>query len=382
MATTLDATTTEATTTEATKTEATKTASPLVRNALLLHSPMLATSRSAALTVADARIAPLARTGVVTRVTSHEHGDVAANVNALVDLDASHMPDPAFKPLVANIHVRQLSNAMKHLEALRIASATPDEDAAEECLRFTLVMEDDALFSDNVRTVLEYATRGAPADADVVFLGLPSPRAPTAGEALFDDVATVFPLLPACDSYLVTKAAAKRLADAFLPVRFVTNVHLSYLLRTLGLRSYVAVPNVFVDGSKIGVFASSLDSNNRLLWNTQYCQADAMVRGEAAYHPSAFDALWAQQPFKEHPDNLALRAYHIAKTGRHAEAETAFAEALREYDRHGCLVNNTSKFLREYTLLYRDLQQQPPPPPPPPRGPESVRAAVEAVVAI
>jgi hypothetical protein len=338
----------------------------IVNKVIVVHSPMLAAARAASLNLINSRVAPACFTGMLEMVTSDEPNELVSRIATIVDVDATHVDDAVFKPLVKNMHVRQVSNTMKHVAALRRAS---NHDGGGNS-RFSLILEDDALFGDNVLTALGYAVKDAPGDADIVFLGLPSTKQPPKeGGAVFDDVLTLFGTLPACESYLVTPEAAAKISTAMLPVRFQTNVQLTYAIKTLGLKAYLAVPNVFVDGSKLGVFTCSVDPNNRLMWNQHYCQMEAIVRNVAAYNISGgaecdaeFQKAWNDQPFKEHPDVLALKAVHLVRMGRHAEAHPVFATALELYDRNGSIVSNTSEFLRNYIAIFRVLQPPFPPP--------------------
>ena len=335
----------------------------VVSNVFLIHSPSLTVHRDASLALIEARLPALSQKGAVERVTQDEAAELVGRVPVLVDVDASHVDREEFRPLVRNMHIRQVSNAMKHMSALRRAAAAADEPHQ---FRFSLVIEDDALFGDNVCAALRAAATHAPADADVVFLGLPSTKAPPKdeGSAIYDDVFALFNVLPACDSYLVTPAGAKALLSHMLPVRFPTNVQLTYALRCTSLKAYVSVPNVFVDGSKLGVYTCSLEANNKLIWNQHFCHLDALVKNDAAYADASggaavdaeFERIWAAQPFKEHPDVLVLKATHLAKSRRFREAEATYAAALAQYDKAGAVVNNTSDFLRAYISLHRDLQ--------------------------
>ena len=331
----------------------------IVNKLLIVHSPMLGAVRAASLNLIHTRVAPACLTGTAEMVTSDEPNELVPRIPTIVDVDASHIDDPSFKPLVKNMHVRQVSNTMKHVAALRRASNVDGDNN----MRFSLILEDDALFGENVITALGYAVKDAPHDADIVFLGLPSTKQPPSEGAVFDDVLALFGVLPACESYLVTPSAAARISAAMLPVRFQTNVQLTYAIKTLGIKAYLAVPNVFVDGSKLGVFTCSVDPNNRLMWNQPYCQMETIVRNMAAYNVSGgaecdaeFQKAWTDQPFKEHPDVLSIKATHLVRMGRLAEAHTVFAAALEIYDRNGSIVSNTSEFLRNYIAIFRDLQ--------------------------
>jgi len=212
-----------------------------------------------------------------------------------------------------------------------------------------------------------------------VFVGLPSTRLPQPGatRSTFDDPLALFPgnVLPACESYLVTQEAARRLVEAFLPVRMSTNAHLAYLLRkgraadekaqaqgegeaqvtAAAVRPYVAVPNAFADGSKVGVTTSSIDANNQLVWNQVFCLASELLRSgrpDKKQVQAEFNELWQKQPFKEHPDCIVQFADQLAGAGRYGEAQDAYERALTAYGAHNCLVNTTSEFMRRYMATY------------------------------
>ena len=311
----------------------------------------------------DKSVAPLTLTSRVDRVEAEEPDDVRAKLagappGVLVDLDAKNVSDEQMRPLVKVMHLRQVSNALKHLAAIRrVVACSGSIPAGGDAPRFALVLEDDALFGDQMVEAVTRAAHDAPQDADIVFLGLPSTRKPpSAGQpSSFDDPLQLFSshVLPACDSYLITPVGAAKLAARFLPIRFCTTAHLTFLLRAGIAKSYVAVPNAFVDGSKVGVLTSSLNPNNQLLWNNPYCRAEAVLR-RRPYGPDErgqFEQAWGDQMFKEHPDALVLRADHLAAIGSVGEASATYAKALDMYDRMGCIVNNSSDWLRRYMRL-------------------------------
>lgn len=174
---------------------------------------------------------------------------------------------------------------------------------------------------------------------------------------MFDSTLERFSILPAVDSYLITPRAASKLATAFLPVRFATHIHLTYLVQLLGLRVYHAVPNVFVDGSKLGALTSSLDSNNRLLWSQAYCQAEALIQDKAATLTQAeLDTALSSVPLADHPDVMALRGTALAARGDARGAEAMFSKAYAAYEKDNCLLDMNCKFLRAYMAIHRDLQ--------------------------
>jgi hypothetical protein len=274
----------------------------------------------------------------------------------LVELDPKKVPDTAMSQLSSPLHVRSISNALNHYEVLlQIAKRHSGQGQGERC--FSLVVEDDAVFSEEqMLSAVERAIRNAPEDADLIFLGLPSKR-PMSSNSEFDDVQDLVAtqVLPACDSYLVACSAAERIASGFLPLRFSTNIHLTFLIRSGVIRkAYIAVPNAFVDGSKLGVFPSSIATNNQLIWNQGYCQLLSMV---TQGNVDGFEELWNKQSamLQNHPDALVLLGDYHVLLGKAKEAEEVYDRALKMFEAEGCIVNNTSEFMKRYMSIYSDI---------------------------
>jgi GR25 family glycosyltransferase involved in LPS biosynthesis len=276
----------------------------------------------------------------------------------LADLDPKNVPDPAMSQLARPLHVRSISNTLKHHEAILEIAKNYESSGA----KYALVVEDDAVFSEEqMLDAVTRAIKNAPADAELIFMGLPSKRSADSivesGKAEYDDVSELIAtqVLPACDSYLIACSAADRIASGFLPVRFSTNIQWTYLIRSGVVRkAYIAVPNAFVDGSKLGVFPSSISTNNQLIWNPGYCQLMSMV---AQKDVAGFEALWNKQTamLQNHPDALVLLGDYYLISGREKDAEIAYERALKTYEAEGCLVNNTSEFMKRYMSVYRTL---------------------------
>ena len=291
-------------------------------------------------------------------------GDKNATAS-LIDLDPKNMEDEGLRSAVAPMQIRSLSNAMKHYQALLDGASCAA--GVDDKKGWSLILEDDAVFNaealtDSLRKTME----NAPEDADIIFLGLPSRRnkQPEAEQQQqqqqqpeFDDANDIVKtqVLPACDSYLVSAAAIERVADAFLPIRFMTNIHLSWLIRNKGLRAYVAVPNVFVDGSKLGSFVSTLNPNNQLVWNQAYCVLSLHLERKQL---DEFGALWESQAdiFKSHPDALVLLADWHAASDRPSDAERVYGQALATYEANKCIVGSQSRFMQRYMKTYGKLQ--------------------------
>lgn len=293
------------------------------------------------------------------------------DIAKLAEISAQGLDEP-FDRLAGSMHLHQLSNALKHFAALSRIAETPAEGP-----RAHLVVEDDVLYNEEIlEKSLARALSGAPSDWGIMFLGLPS-AINTAREeneqVHYQPIDAVFKVVPSCESYIVTPEAAKKLVAAFLPVRFPTNVHLSWLLlrgndrlpKTAAPAAYVVTPSVFLDGSKYGTCSSVLNVNNRLSWNPWYLKMFALIRANQGGLPTdaaqTIDKLYESMNFKNHPDAVFLYGLSFMKRGDYLRARDLFTTAYQAYDKNGCIMNRASEFLNLYADLHKFLQADVPP---------------------
>ena len=255
----------------------------------------------------------------------------------------------AYRRFVGAMHIRQLHNAVKHVEAIRRIAALPDSTGP------CLVLEDDVIVgNDHIELLRKRLAKAAGADC-MILLGVP------AASEEYQSVAAVYNVAPTCDSYLIKPAAARRLLPEMLPIRFATTVQLTYAAERAGLPLIVGRPNVMVNGSLYGVFGSTITVNNNLILNPTYMRAlDVLSAGDrAAPHDlSEVDRLLRENPLKQQPDFLHMSALLCLRRLGAADPLTkqAFEAALNGYDAAGCILNHESAFLNTYMQLFKELQ--------------------------
>jgi GR25 family glycosyltransferase involved in LPS biosynthesis len=304
--------------------------------------------------------------GVKIRViTDFDPTDISAELiaktvsyNPIKDEDVPTLQSSDKKPsfynmFFKNLHVFQLSNALKHYKALEeISKESQPND-------INIVLEDDVLYEDKVCVTLEKLISNLPSTYDVVFMGLPSNMdAQNREKSNFQSTKDVFRVLPYCDSYLVSTEAAKKMFENYLPIRFINNIQLSYVLEKLELNSLLSLPNIFMDGSKFGMCLSTLNPNNQLLFNNDYMKSRMIVMSEkpAQQDLIALEALFKESPLNAHPDFMSLKALHFAKTGKYKDAEALFEQTMKIYQANNCILNHESQFLKDYIRLFKNVQ--------------------------
>lgn len=260
----------------------------------------------------------------------------------------------AYNSLMKNLHMFQVSNTLKHMKVLQeIAESSNDNDV-------NVVLEDDILHEEKICASLEKVIGDLPQDYEIVFLGLPSNLDAKAKlTTKFQDTKEVFKVVPYNDSYIISKAVAKKMVDNFLPIKFVTNIQFSYVMEKAGVNSKIAIPNIFMDGSKFGLFISSLTPNNVLMFNNEYMQVRNLVTQKESFTKAEKDTLekiFKECPFVPHPDFQHMKALYLMIEKRYDEAQKIFESAFNIFKNNNCILNNESSFMKDYIKLHQFTQ--------------------------
>lgn len=251
-----------------------------------------------------------------------------------------------------NLHVQQLSNALKHAKAIELAAKNPSED-------INIVLEDDLIFEERMCISIEKIVRKLDIDFDLVFLGLPTNKeVKNKTDVAFQNTSEVFKIIPYCDSYIVSNRAAKMMIDKYRPIKFLNNIQLSYMIDSLKLKSQLVVPNIFMDGTKYGTYISSLNGTNGLVFNNEYNVVKTLV-GKDELIPAEkqnLENLLANSGVRIHPDFCHLKALYLVKQKKYEEAKAVFEETYQKYKTTNSILNHESTFLKDYIRLFKNLQ--------------------------
>lgn len=271
-------------------------------------------------------------------------------IKKYVDLSKSNKSE-FFDAAIKNLHIRSVSNALKHYTALRKASRDAD---------YIFVFEDDVLFGDNMIEKIKEILNNTEHTWDICFLGLPSLH-PIQDEnkIQYEEVPKSFKVVPSCDAYVIRKSAIDKICSNFSPIRFNTNLQYSYLFETAGVNACYTVPNLFVDGSKMGIYLSSIESNNRLYMNPEYNQLSQLVRRDTYTDEdkAAIEKIMDTIKFKNHPDIQLLFGIYYEKISQIEKAKQTLEDAYNVLQQNGCIVNNESELLYRFINIHKHFQQ-------------------------
>jgi hypothetical protein len=254
---------------------------------------------------------------------------------------------PPYNAVSGGLNARQVENCVKHMRALKaVCDGAVDDETP------WLILEDDVLLGKDHLKSLSDRCDEVRRDGVVYLLGLPSVSGDT------QDVSSMYPAPPVCDSILIRPREARFLISGYLPIMFPANLQLGHVADSTGVRVVCGTPNVFVDGSKYGSFCSSLSPNNHLTMNSDYVKARALLAAGGRENALAAKEAVEASPLRIHPNfqHLAcLAGARLADPGdpeARAAVEASFAEALKVFDNNSCLITHESDFLADYIKLY------------------------------
>jgi hypothetical protein len=267
--------------------------------------------------------------------------------------------------------IRALSNFLKHKKAMELIAA--DKSSNTIANTYNMIIEDDILISRNIDETLskffdnlktfEKEKEGQRQDKkespwSIVFMGFPH-KMQDPSRKMFE-LGEKFTILPGCDSYIIQQDACKKILSLMHPIKYNTNVQLTYIIEKLKLKAYFMSPQVFIEGSKYGMYASTINANNVLIYNDNYMRTFIMLglpqEEFTDEKQKEFIETYEKIEFKEHPDVVYLLALFHKKIGQYTESEQQFLKALELYKQTGGYVNKLSSFTNEFIKLYKVLQ--------------------------
>ena len=297
------------------------------------------------------------RTANINKIEIIEEGDPDNITSDFIKQHVNNSPlegQNVFNHFLKNLHVHQLSNCIKHYKALeRIAQTSGDSE-------INIVLEDDILYENRICLLLEKLVRSIPSDFDFIFLGLPTNKQVEDPQNInYQNTSEVFKVFPYCDSYVVSRKAAQTMYENFLPIKFITNIQFTYLFDKYNLKTQLAFPNLFMDGTKVGNFVSSLNPNNSLMFNNEYNAIKNLINkeGNSEDEDKQIIGTLTNSPIASHPDMCYLKAKYLEKKQRYGDAKNLYEETYQKYRSCKAIINHESIFLKDYIRLFKNLQE-------------------------
>ena len=187
-----------------------------------------------------------------------------AEYNKSIDL-TEEIEDEDFKKLQNKFNLAQISNLLKHKKAYEIIKNSTN--------KHNLILEDDALLLDDfINNFNDFLKLLNKIEYDILFTCISNNN----GTKRLDiELSTInFKILLSKSSYLVTPATADKLYNYLHTIRFTIKNSLSKYIydNRNDLQSYVLNKHMFLEGSKLGLFISTVNPTNQQIQNSSFIE--------------------------------------------------------------------------------------------------------------
>ncbi len=207
------------------------------------------------------------------QINNPSSSDIEQNIDKYkdrVDLNKDAIEDNDFKGLINPLNTNQLSNFQKQIRALEMIKNSKN--------KYNYIIEDDFIiideFTDNFLIFLEKIKT---LDYDLLFTSIAVNE--NSNEFKFLNSFDFFKVLIAKSSYFISNNCAEKLIDYFGKIRFNYKINLSYYIyqNKDTIKSFIFNKNILFEGSKIGLFTTSVNNNNFLYQNGEYVKLTQLV---------------------------------------------------------------------------------------------------------
>jgi flagellin-specific chaperone FliS len=259
------------------------------------------------------------------------------------------------------LSVPLISNIEKHKEAWkRIAATSTSAAASAPAPDLHLIIEDDALLFPECAVNFDEVLKLDHSKWDMLNLGLSTNQPTQAHQGLLNQRDLV-KILPSKEAYCLKPSTAKVFLEKTDMYKFTMRLQLSYLIKTTpALTVMFPAKRVFIDGSKLGIFPSTLHPTNVLLFNNEYIQMHQYIHKtdeDVKRNFATIDKLYKAISHINSPDIMHLYGFLLKKCGRYNEAEKVLSEGIQEMKKQQGFLNNQSEIATNLIDLYKYMQK-------------------------
>lgn len=203
----------------------------------------------------------------ISYITTPTVEDIQKNINDYnnkIDLTET-IEDEDFKKLQNKFNLAQISNLFKHKKAYEFIKNSTN--------KHNLILEDDVIILDDfINNFNDFLKLLNKIEYDILFTCISNNNG---GKRLDIELSTInFKILLSKSSYVLTPETAEKLCNYLEPIRFTIKHSLSKFIydNKDTLQSYVLNKHLLLEGSKLGLFISTVNPTNQQLQNNKYIE--------------------------------------------------------------------------------------------------------------
>jgi tetratricopeptide (TPR) repeat protein len=286
-------------------------------------------------------------------ITSEIHENIKA-YESRVKLDGITI-EP-FSKLVHPLTLHEISNFERH----RLAFLTISEGSSDE---YHFVIEDDIhilpIMEQNWIEMFEYLLKTRPSEHSFVLLSLANELQSKSKLNLvsYHELPNKQPIIPSKEGYFITPSTAQTLAEFTKTISFNMRHTLSYWLYNEKPSIYYPSKRLSFDGSKLGIFPSTVHPNNILIFNQEYMELLKML-SEDPKDIGKIHRTYKTIERLQSADAMHLYAVLLYQCKQYDEANTYFKKAIDTMVQQKGCINRQSELLHNAIEFYKHTQKE------------------------
>jgi GR25 family glycosyltransferase involved in LPS biosynthesis len=293
-------------------------------------------------------------TGITIKVfmiNDYEYTTIESSLNDYnkrINYDVIKDSDSDFLNHNKKLNINQLSNIEKHRKAYDLIRNNNDDV-------LHLILEDDILLSTDYNDNISLLFRAIKKFQkwDIIFTCVANNN-----DELIKliDSRENFKILISKSSYLITSDAASKLYDYFNVLNYQLKIGLSkFIFDNKDIKSFILNKHTFLEGSKIGLFLSSTNTNNFLYQNSDFVTLSSYVNKSSISKDDIFtvENIYKNNQLNNNADfqhSLGLIYY---KYGDYKTAKKYLVESVTNIKKNEGLIGNFSEILNNCINMHQ-----------------------------
>jgi len=225
-----------------------------------------------------------------------------------------------------------------------------------------MVIEDDAFLLPEGKDILQELVKTLQEQRDswdMVLLSL-SDKTANPSDAIrikpYKDIGTI---IPSKEGYFVQHNIVDQLLAETETIRFPMRIQLSYVIvNNTSMRVFYPTKRIVLDGSKLGLFCSSINPNNMLIYNREYMELWEFMKQDAGTLPvKQIRDLYKTVAHIQNPDIMHLYSVLLFKAGEVMEAQDVLSEAVQLAKKQFGVVTASSDMLNNLINMHEASQR-------------------------
>jgi len=267
--------------------------------------------------------------------------------NKSINLNPDEITDEEFKKLQTRFNLAQLSNVHKHKKAYEIIK--------DSKIKHNLIIEDDIiLLPEYLPNFTEFMTKLSTYEYDILLACISNNDEKMPMDIVMSTL--YFKVLISKCAYFITPSMGQKLYDNLEVIRFPLKLTLSKFIsdNKSDICAYILNKHTILEGSKLGIFTTSINSNNFLLQNINFIRLIEMLNNSETdikkieNHYNSFG--------KDNPDFQHILGLIYFKNNKYKEAVETLKSAIINYkNAEGYMIQN-NELLNNAINIYQHYQ--------------------------